>query len=177
MFSIVQRMIPPDQGGPATTPTPAPPPEAALIRRARLAAGLKVRPLARKVGPNGISTGRWSQIETGWETRRGELRPARAEDGTLAWMAYLLHVTPERLASEGQRPEAAEVLREIQRNRARTLGLDPDTLPAALLRVAADPEYSDEEALAMIAAAKLIRSRHQGTVQPSPAAPVERRHA
>lgn len=60
-----------------------------------------------------ISVARWSQIETGQETRHGVRRPVNAKAGTIAHMAYAVGVTPERLAAEGGRPDAADVLREI----------------------------------------------------------------
>jgi hypothetical protein len=65
---------------------------------------------------------RWSQIETGSEIRFGLYKRVWAKPGTLAWMAAILRITPERLAGEGQRPDAARVLTEI----LRTCGDDDD---------------------------------------------------
>lgn len=91
---------------------PAPPPEALLIALARKAAGIRAPAAARKAG---ISKARWSQVENGCEMREGAYRPVRARDDTLAHMAYAIGVTPERLETEGRRPDAAAVLREILR--------------------------------------------------------------
>lgn len=93
--------------------TPAPPPEAALIRVARQAAGLSIAAAAQAAIID-ISLPRWSQIETGYEIRRGKAKPVRARDDTIAHMAYVTGVSPARLDQAG-RPEAAEVLREIHR--------------------------------------------------------------
>jgi len=91
---------------------PQPPPEAVLIRRVREAAGLKLPVVAKGAG---ISVARWSQIENGYETRQGERKPVQGSRGTIAHMAAELGISPERLETEGQRPDAAAVLREIQR--------------------------------------------------------------
>ena len=98
---------------------PSPPPEAVLIRLAREAARIKA-PVAAKAA--GISPARWSQVETGYETRLGIVKPVRAPGGTLAHMANAVGVTAERLEEAG-RPDAAAVLREIQRQPA------PDSRP------------------------------------------------
>jgi transcriptional regulator with XRE-family HTH domain len=92
---------------------PQPPPEAVLIRRVREAGGLKLPTVAKGAG---ISVARWSQIENGYETRQGERRPVQGSRGTVAHMAAELGISPGRLETEGQRPDAAAVLREIQRS-------------------------------------------------------------
>jgi helix-turn-helix protein len=97
---------------------PSPPPEAVLIRLAREAARIKAPAAAKSAG---VSVARWSQIETGYETRLGRYKPVRAPEGTLAHMAHAVGVGPERLEEAG-RPDAAMVLREIQRQQ-----LDPLT--------------------------------------------------
>lgn len=89
---------------------PIPPPEAVLIRLVREAAGLKLPAVARLAG---ISKARWSQIETGYETRGGGHRQVKGRAVTIAHMAYAVGLTPERLETEGERPDAAAVLREI----------------------------------------------------------------
>jgi hypothetical protein len=43
------------------------------------------------------------------------VRPARAKPVTIAHMAYAVGLSPERLESEGQNPEAAAILREVIR--------------------------------------------------------------
>jgi hypothetical protein len=63
----------------------------------------------------GISKGRWSQVELGYESRTGEVRPVQGSDGTIARMAHAVGISPERLETEGGRPDAAVILREIIR--------------------------------------------------------------
>lgn len=92
--------------------TPAPPAAAVIIRLAREAAGIRVADAAAKAG---ISVARWSQIENGHETRQGEIRPARAKSATLARMAAAVGVSSARMEAEGCDPEAAAIMREIER--------------------------------------------------------------
>lgn len=99
---------------------PAPPPEAVLLRRARLAAGMKMPEVARAAG---ISKARLSQIENGFERRLGSYRPVRGGDGTIAHLAAAVGISPSRLREAG-RADAAAVLEEIER-RAR-----PERAPA-----------------------------------------------
>ena len=94
---------------------PAPPPEGALLHRARESASITITEAARSAG---ITDTRWSQIERGYERRKGTDVPARAKAGTLARMAQAIALSPERLEDEGERPDAAEILREIQRTAA-----------------------------------------------------------
>ncbi len=97
-------------------------PEGILIRRAREAAGITVPEAAQAAG---ISKARWTQVETGYETRQGAARPVRAKPGTIARMAHAVGISPERMETEGTRPDAAEVLREIERQEPR-----PSAVPA-----------------------------------------------
>jgi hypothetical protein len=90
--------------------SPAPPPEATLIRTARKAASLSIEAAAEQAGA--LSFVRWSQIENGYESRGGQRRPITGTDTHIAHMAYVVHVSPERLEQAG-RPDAAVVLREI----------------------------------------------------------------
>jgi transcriptional regulator with XRE-family HTH domain len=115
---------------------PAPPPEGVLIRLAREAAGLRVADVARKAG---VSIARWSQIENGRETRAGVVKPVRSKPGTLAHMANAVGVTPERLETEGERPDAARVLREIVREIV-TPSAPHDPQPALGAEEITDPE-------------------------------------
>jgi transcriptional regulator with XRE-family HTH domain len=92
---------------------PSPPPEASLLHRARESAEITMAEAAKTAG---ITDTRWSQIERGHERRKGIDVPARAKAGTLARMARAIGISPERLESEGQRPDAAEILREILRD-------------------------------------------------------------
>ncbi|MEW2570457.1 hypothetical protein [Streptomyces sp. NPDC047070] len=89
-----------------------PPPEAALIRMARLARGLSPEKAADQT-PIRLGGARWRHIERGFEPKRPP-KAVRAPDTTLAHMAHVVGVSPERLVEVG-RPEAAAVLREIQR--------------------------------------------------------------
>lgn len=91
---------------------PPPPPEAALIRLARTASKITVASAAQRAA---MSKARWTQIEQGFETRKGAHLPAWAPPGTLAHMAHAVGISPERLETEGERPDAAAVLREILR--------------------------------------------------------------
>ncbi len=91
---------------------PSAPPEAVLIRLAREAAGIPVAAAAKRAG---VSVARWSQIENGSEIRHGAVSPVNGRAGTIARMAAEVGVTPERMAAEGGRPDAAEILREIRR--------------------------------------------------------------
>lgn len=77
----------------------------------RLANGMEARAAAEKAG---ISPARWTQVETGYESRRGRKKAVSAGPGLLARMAHAVGLDPERLAGTG-REDAAEVLREIYR--------------------------------------------------------------
>lgn len=90
--------------------TPTPPPEAVLIRIAREARGLSLDQAAAMT-PIRLSGARWRQLERGYET---PTKPVIAPDRTLAHMAYVVGVTPERLDEAG-RGIAADILREILR--------------------------------------------------------------
>ena len=94
-------------------PRPAPPPEAILIRLVREAAGLKLPAVAKAAG---ISVARWSQVADGYETRLGQRKPVTGSRATVAHMASAVGLSPERRPAEGKRPDAAAVLREIQRS-------------------------------------------------------------
>lgn len=96
---------------------PQPPPEAVLIRLVREAQGIKIPEAARRAG---ISKGRWSQVELGYETRSGIVKPVKASAGVIAHMADAVHLPPERLEAEGERPDAVGILREIAAQHART---------------------------------------------------------
>lgn len=89
-----------------------PPPEARLIRLVREAVGLKIPEVAKTAG---ISKARWSQVESGRETRLGQHKPVHGSRSTIAHMAYAVGLSAERLETEGERPDAAEILREIYR--------------------------------------------------------------
>lgn len=92
---------------------PRPPAEADLIRIARLAKGVSPEQAAA-LALIKLGGARWRQIERGYKTRDS---PVRAPDKTLAHMAHVVGVSPERL-DEVNRGIAAEILREIQRQDA-----------------------------------------------------------
>ncbi|WP_329597795.1 hypothetical protein OIE43_18980 [Streptomyces pseudovenezuelae] len=92
-----------------------PPPEADLIRVARMARGLSPEKAA-DLTPIRLGGARWRHIERGYEPKRPP-KAVRAPDRTLAHMARVVGVTPERLTDVG-RAGAAEVLREILRQEA-----------------------------------------------------------
>ena len=94
--------------------TPPPPAEARLIRLAREATGMTAGEAAKST--NGlVSAVYWRDVERGHGTRRGERVPTRASARLLAHMARAVRVSPERLEGEGERPDAAGVLREMLR--------------------------------------------------------------
>ena len=89
------------------------PPEGALIRLARKARGLSVKEAAKLV-PIRLGESRWYHLESGTE---GKGKRVIAPPETLAHMAHVVGVSPERLESAG-RDDAAEILREILRQSA-----------------------------------------------------------
>lgn len=88
---------------------PPPSPEAQLIRLAREASGLSPEEAADRT-PIRLKGARWRQLERGYETRE---RPIKPKAKTLAHMAAVVGLTPERLAESG-RQDAASILQEIQ---------------------------------------------------------------
>jgi hypothetical protein len=94
-----------------------------LIRLARKAAGLSIAAAVdAAIADIGIS--RWSQIENGYEIKRGRAQPVRGRDDTVAHMAYAVGIAPHRLDQVG-RSDAGDVLREILRQRAEAADLPP----------------------------------------------------
>lgn len=106
---------------------PPAPPEAAIIRLAREAANIRIADAAARAG---VSVARWSQIEAGSELRHGEASPVTGRAGTIARMAHVAGVSPERLADAGGRPDAAEILREIIRQQDAAGGAAVTVAPA-----------------------------------------------
>ncbi|MFM9645674.1 hypothetical protein ACKI1S_05935 [Streptomyces galilaeus] len=97
-----------------TAPPHRAPAEASLIRVARQARGLSPEAAAQQA-PIRLGGSRWREIEKGYKgTGR---QPVIAPDLTLAHMARVVGVTPERLDDVG-RDTAAEILREILRQEA-----------------------------------------------------------
>jgi hypothetical protein len=95
------------------SPVPTPPPEAVLIRNARLAAGIRQPEAVALLASRGFrfSASRWSQIEIGREGTRENSRAVTGSAVAIAQMAAVVGVTPERLRAV--RPDAAEILDEI----------------------------------------------------------------
>lgn len=93
-----------------------PTPEGRLIRRVRSLATpkLSIPAAAARID---LSAEQWGYVERGYYPARdgNPARPFSPPATTLAKMAYALGITPEQLASEGQRPDAAEPLRDIYR--------------------------------------------------------------
>jgi transcriptional regulator with XRE-family HTH domain len=104
--------------------TPAPPPEARLIRTAREAAGMTAAQAAQAT-EGGVSAIYWRDVERGYGGRRGQRAPARASDRLLAAMAHVTGVTPDQLAG-AQRENAARVLAA----RLRRASVSPAAEPA-----------------------------------------------
>ncbi len=91
-----------------------PTPEGQLIRQVRDLSipRLSIRAAAKRIG---LSAEQWGYVERGYRPAGAGQppRPFSPPAATLAKMAHALRITPERLESEGQRPDAAEILREI----------------------------------------------------------------
>jgi transcriptional regulator with XRE-family HTH domain len=94
-------------------PAELPPPTAwgKLIRLRREAMGLSIPAAAKRAG---VSRYTWRNIEIGYQVLSGGrgVTGAPGKDGTVAHMADVVGISPERLHSLG-RPDAADVLRTI----------------------------------------------------------------
>lgn len=99
---------------------PRPTPEGKLIRQVRSLSipKLSIPAAAARIG---LSAEQWGYIERGYYPARGgnPARPFSAPAATVAKMAHALRITPEQLDTEGQRPDAADDLREILRAQSR----------------------------------------------------------
>lgn len=112
------------------TDSPARPPEAELVRRARRRQRISIRQAAAAAD---ISESRLRQIEAGYQTvTKGVQIPTLASDVTLAHLAKAYDVTPDEL-EDARRPDAAEVLREIIRTALPRPVLVPSLPPAGRL--------------------------------------------
>ena len=121
------------------------PPEADVIRLARLAGRLSVEDAVTGVRAAGgqISATYWRDIERGHGGRRGRRVPARASEGLLAQMARAVGVQPDQLTRAG-RDDAARVLAEIMRREAPP---QPPLLPMArdlALSAGVNPDDPDD---------------------------------
>ena len=109
------------------------PPEAEVIRLARLAADMTAEDAAqasRAHDGKGVSAAYWRDVERGRGGRRGQAVPVRASDRALAAMARVVGVTPAQLAGQG-REDAARVLGEILRREGRAPATSPGARGAA----------------------------------------------
>ena len=92
---------------------PAQPPEGKLIAAAQERSGQSIRKAAEQAG---ISYGRWRQIASGVQhVSPGNYAAVHAPAKTVARMAAVVGITAEQLETEGQRPDAAEALREMRK--------------------------------------------------------------
>lgn len=96
----------------AATRPPATP-EGVFIRRLREAHNPPLS-IPKAAALAGMSAENWGHIERGYQASRPVVPPAP----TLARMADALGTTPERLETEVGRADAAELLREMQRDKA-----------------------------------------------------------
>lgn len=127
---------------------PEPPPEGVLIEQARNQAKLSVREAARRAG---ISEGWWRQVAKGYQSLSGGafgiVRDVPAD--TVAKMAKAAGVKPEQMETEGRRPDAARILREINRQEEERTA----PRPAAVIEFGEedlpDDEYTPEEQAAL----------------------------
>jgi len=88
---------------------PEQPPEGRLIADAADRLTLSIREAARRAG---LSYGRWRQITAGYQNvSPGVYAPVRAPAKTLAKMAAVVGITAGQMETEGQRPDAAEIMR------------------------------------------------------------------
>jgi transcriptional regulator with XRE-family HTH domain len=128
---------------------PGPTPEGQLIRQVRDLSipRLSIRAAAKRIG---LSAEQWGYVERGYRPAGAGQppRPFSPPAATLAKMAHALEITPERLESEGQRPDAAEILREILHREVETADTATAVLPSAPFaddaRAASDRPYFDE---------------------------------
>ena len=115
------------------------PPEGKLIRSARERAIPKVtiRAAAARID---ISPEHWGNIERGYKSVSANEAPVRVEASAelMAKMAAVVHVTPEQMETRGQRPDAAEVMRETARRETAPPRLAEPPLPEFTPEMAAD---------------------------------------
>lgn len=99
-----------------------------MIRTAREAATprLTVRAAAQRAG---ISKETWGLVERGYQHHRGSYRAVPGLPGTVAHMAKVVGLSPDRLEAAGN-PDAAGILREMLRaeTAATPTGYDDPTL-------------------------------------------------
>ena len=126
---------------------PPVPPEAEVIRLARLAAGMTAESAAQasRARGGGVSAAYWRDVERGRGGRRGRSVPTRASARALAAMARTVGVTPAELTAAG-REDAARVLEEARRREGAAIPLPPAVAPRRDRRLPV-LDVDDEEAL------------------------------
>jgi hypothetical protein len=88
---------------------PDPTPEGRLIAAAAKSKNLSIREAARRAG---LSYGRWRQVTAGYQNvSPGEFAIVNAPALTVARMAAAVNLTPEQVETQGQRPDAAAIMR------------------------------------------------------------------
>ena len=134
-----------------------PPPEATVIKRARQARKMSPEDAAPLTGI--IRSRRWRQIEAGHASGRA----IRGDDDVIAHMAAAVGVDPAQLDEAG-RGEAAEILREILRQRdghAPQPSADP-----ARDSIAARPGLSDRDRAIALAVYDALHEAASAASQP-----------
>lgn len=119
-----------------------PPPYGALIKLAREAQGISPETAAARM-PFKFSGSSWRQIEAGFRGRGENRKRVTTKASTLAAMARTVGLTAERL--EEHHPEAAAILREMERQEAQQAQAMPEVLRAAPPRVRRMIELALEE--------------------------------
>lgn len=124
--------------------TSSPPPEALLIRRHRMAAGLSAADAASATNGK-VSYRRWVQVEQGYVTKSGNRVPTTASDQALAHMAAVVGAKTDQLVGAG-RVEAAEVLAVILADRESDIR-ERDIRDGNIIRQMA--EYFEDESVSV----------------------------
>jgi hypothetical protein len=116
---------------------PPQPPEGKLIADAAARLDLSIRAAAERAG---LSYGRWRQITQGYQNvSPGVFAKVVGPARTVARMAAVVGLTAEQMETEGQRPDAAEIMR-------RDAVQPPEPAPPRReLQILRDPSISPDE--------------------------------
>ncbi|MFD4258166.1 hypothetical protein ACFWR9_11185 [Streptomyces sp. NPDC058534] len=106
----------------------SPPGHGALIKLAREAQGISPEVAASRM-PYKFSGSSWRNIEAGYRGAGDKRIAVPGKPSTLAQMAHTVGVSADRLAEHNQ--EAAEILREIERQETQQQPAMPEALRAA----------------------------------------------
>ncbi|MFF9310166.1 helix-turn-helix domain-containing protein [Streptomyces sp. NPDC014748] len=101
----------------------SPPGYGALIRLAREAQGISPETAAARM-PYQFSGSSWRQIEAGFRGRGAKRKPVPGKASTVAAMARTVGLTADRL--QEHHPEAAAILREMERQEAQQASHAPE---------------------------------------------------